>query len=134
MSVKQFRLPPFSKYHFSNKSSPLGDNSMESLLVELVSLPQDTLDSIIKVSGKSLEYNMDYIVKNYSMIAKACPGYNSCIDNLVKRFSTSYDFSVGFDRFNTSDPFFKFLGNYTRKIVSFAEYEGKTRIIALIDY
>jgi len=107
---------------------------MESLLVELISLPKDLLDSIIHVGGRSLEFNMDYIISNYRYIAKACPGYNTCIDSLVKRFNKSYDFSLGFDRFNPNDPFFKYLGVYIRKIVSFAEYEGKTRIIALMDY
>lgn len=107
---------------------------MEALLVELISLPKDLSDSIRKIGGNSLSYNMDFIISNYGMIARACPGYDHCISKLIKRFQKSYMFNDTFDPYNPSDPFFRFLSDYVRQIVSFAEYEGKTRIIALVDY
>jgi hypothetical protein len=37
---RRFKQPISSGYHFSSKSSPFGDNAMETLFVELASLPQ----------------------------------------------------------------------------------------------
>lgn len=134
MKVKNFKKPTFQNYHFSNKSSPLGDHSMESLLVELIALPSDILKRISTIGGLGLQMKMEYIISNYSILAKAILGYNSCIDKLIKRFKSFKDFIHPVDIFDKDDPFFGFLSKYIRKLSTFAEYEGKTRIIGLVDY
>lgn len=135
LRIKSFKQPIFKSYHFSNKSSPLGKNSMESLLVELASLPPDILDCIYRIGGRSLEFNIGFILSNYRILAKAIPGYDDCIDKLLKTFKGNKDFINPVDRYDHKDPFFKeFLCHYIRKMSTFAEYEGKTRIIGLVDY
>lgn len=127
-------VPTFEGYHFSVKASPLGDNSMESLLVELVSIPNALLENIYFIGGNDLKFRINFLISNFRMIAMAIPGFTNCINKLIKRFSSSPDFIYPVDIFNAKDNFYCFLSSYVRKMVSFAEYEGKTRIIGLCDY
>jgi len=134
-NVKKFSIPYFKNYHFSVKSSPLGDNSMISMLVELVSLPADLKSIIYKVGGRDLKFRMEFIISNYRAIASSIPGYTECVEKLITCFGKQLGFITPVDIYDIKDKFFTcFLSQYVRKMVSFAEYEGKTRIIGLCDY
>lgn len=134
LNITKFVIPTFENYHFSVKSSPLGDNSMESLLVELVSIPSNLREKIYQIGGKDLSFRMNFLLQNFRMIAEVLPGFQNCVDKLIKRFSSFKGFVQPVDIFDSKDVFYRFLSQYIRKIVSFAEYEGKTRIIGLCDY
>jgi hypothetical protein len=134
INCKQHTIPVFGSFHFSVKSSPLGDNCMESMMIELVSLPSDILSIIYKVGGLDLKFRMEFIISNFRDISSSIPGYKNNIDKLIKRFSSFDGFVHPIDIYDKRDMFFVFLGKYIRKMVSFAEYEGKTRIIGLCDY
>jgi len=134
LKIDKFVAPNFENYHFSVKSSPLGDNSMESLLVELASIPSDLRECIFKVGGKDLEFRMNFLSQNFRTIAEVLPGFQKCVDKLIRRFKSFKNFINPSDIFDIKDPFYGFLSQFIRKLVSFAEYEGKTRIIGLCDY
>jgi hypothetical protein len=128
-------IPLFQNYHFSVKASPLGDNCMESMFIELVALPTEVRNTIYKVGGKDLEFRMKFIISNFRKLSIAIPGFTEAVDKLIVRFKSSKDFIQPLDIYDSKDNFYTvFLKNYIRKLVSFAEYEGKTRIIGLCDY
>jgi len=57
-------IPYFGSFHFSVKASPLGDNCMESMMVEIVSLPPELLKAIYDVGGRDLKFRMNFIISN----------------------------------------------------------------------
>jgi hypothetical protein len=128
-------VPVFQNYHFSVRSSPLGDNSMESMMIELFALTPAVRNAIYKIGGKDLEFRMKFIYDNSRKLCVSIPGFTQSVDKLIKQFKLRKDFIYPTDIFDKNDRFYTvFLSNYIRKLVSFAEYEGKTRIIGLCDY
>lgn len=134
MSVSKFRIPLFKHFHFSVKASPMGDNSLESLILELVSLPKDLKEHIFQVGGRDLKFRIEFLISNFKFIAKASPNFSCVVDKLIKRYKSRPDFIHPIDIYDPDDKFYTFLSSYVRKMVSFAEYEGKTRIIGLVEY
>lgn len=109
---------------------------MESSMVELSALfhQKGILDVIFRVGGPTLKFQLEFLISNYRYITQYLPGYTKCIDKLIKKFKSFNNFVHPIDIHDIKDPFFGFLSHYVRKLVSFAEYEGKTRIIGLVEY
>jgi len=129
------RIPHFGSFHFSNRASPLGDNCMESMMVELASLPPDILSAIYDVGGPDIKFRINFILSNFSKICSAIPNFKKVVSDLIDKFRYVDGFITPFDIYDKNDDFYvKFLSQYIRKMVSFAEYEGKTRIIGLCEY
>jgi len=131
---KRFTIPVFKHYHFSTKASPMGDNSFDSLILELITLPDELKEHIFHVGGRDLKFRINFLISNFYFIAKSLPNFQSVVEKLIKRHSTHDGFIHPADIYNKDDSFYAFLSKYNRKLVSFAEYEGKTRIIGLVEY
>jgi len=68
-------------------------------------------------------------------ICSAVPNFKKVVSDLIDRFKNVDGFIAPLDIYDKNDDFYvKFLSRYIRKMVSFAEYEGKTRIIGLCEY
>lgn len=99
-------LPRFSQYHMSTKSGPIGQ-AITSAITELTLLPQQLIDAIVLLGG---------------------PKLGSHIDSLLQVRWGSLSLATVWSTI------FKAKRQIFRKISYFSDKEGKTRVVAILDY
>lgn len=69
-------IPRFKEYHYSSKSTPLGDHAIDFSMIELVSLSEKLRVAIYEVGGPELRLQMEYLLSNYRILTENLPRYS----------------------------------------------------------
>lgn len=138
LSDKLREIPKFNSFHYSNKSSPLGPYTHKNCILELLCLDNDLLDNIYLVGGEVLKSRMIFLLSHTNRVIPTIdilPDFDFVLNSLKKQFPKDFKTKSNRDIVLDNDSAkIHFLRRYLRKIVTFSEFEGKTRIIAMIDY
>lgn len=127
--------PEFSHFHYSNKASALTPHALRGCLIELAALPDDLLVSICNVGGKKFTDIVVFLRTYFNPLLEGTPKNINLVNILINflRKNEIEDIIYPTD-LSLRDPFWGQFERYMRKLIVFPEFEGKTRIIAILDY
>lgn len=104
-------------------------------MIELVALPNDHLRYIFYCGGPELHTRICFLIDHFNIITRSLPTFKKSIGSVLKNLrKKGVLIPDPLDIYNPNDPFYRSLGPYLYKSVSFDEPEGKIRIIGLCDY
>jgi hypothetical protein len=138
ISKENAKVPEFKNFHYSNRSSPYGKHTHRNCILELLCLNDTLFEHIYTVGGDVLKNRMTFILSHYARVSTQVdilPDFDFVIKSLRKQFPKDFITKQGKEiSLETDSEKIRFLKNYSRKIITFSEFEGKTRLIAMVDY